>query len=188
MRKTLLLFCCFGTLLTASGQQGNHSLTGIYIPTDSAYRRECAGKIDCQYVGRPFILYDDGVVVAIPQIGFTSVKQIEDQLTRNHKYYFEKQRSTGTYTVHQDTLTMYINYPFYGRGQTTKYVPAVLQGIIVNKDTVRDFKMIPPYPSIFEDNFYQQMNSNFKYVTAAQTLLYKSPINNNTRQPAGAGK
>ena len=88
-------------------------------------------------------------------------------------------KNEGMYYVQSDSIYMTGKFKFYWTGKIPKFYIAHFRGYIKNKDTITDWKMIPPYPNIdFEANYYL-LNRNQPAMYTFKPLKFDSVIDPN---------
>jgi hypothetical protein len=161
---------------TAKRPAVSEALSGIYTCMDSAWQKACSNSTSCTFLSRPFLFSPDGTVVGIGHIGFRQPEELTRYLAVNRQEIYNHYQMLGSYRRQGDTIIVRINYPYYGKGQQGIYRPTTFSGMAGHGDTIKSFKMIPPWPDIYTDAFYQEMNGHFSRLLRGTDLLYKGRL------------
>lgn len=151
----------------------NEALNGVYTCMDSAWQQACSNNTSCTFLSRPFVFLPNGTVIGIGHIGFQQQDELNRYLAINREEIYNRYRMLGSYYFRGDTLIASINYPYRGRGQQGIYRPTNFSGIKTQGETIKDFKMVAPWPDIYDDAFYRKMNNGFSRLLTGFNLLYK---------------
>ena len=73
----------------------------------------------------------------------------------------------GTYMIKRDSIFAYIPTGLYKYGGMTRTLNANYSGYIKNRDTIIDWKMVPPFPDV-----NPKANGNFIYHTTPRMLYF----------------
>lgn len=73
----------------------------------------------------------------------------------------------GGYSIKNNTITAHLPLVLFVRGMRTKIFQAHFRGTIKNRDTIINWRMIPPYPDA-----PKKFNNDFKDLTAPKLLYF----------------
>ena len=141
MHKTHSCYSAFRNTFNGPVLNGNYILGHLHTCRHTAYRRECAGKTDCQYVGRLLLTLWWWRGGSYSTNWIYQWNRSKTSWQRNHKF-FALAKISGHLCSTRIRLHV-SNYPFCGRGQTTNMRRQYYRALSLI-DTVRDFKIIPP--------------------------------------------
>lgn len=99
--------------------------------------------IDTSYLYYPFFFLENGKMAYYDFITPDSVR-----FNKKHRLYGKKAYSWGVYEIKADTIKAIFYFMYYQRSRTTptKHFQTYFEGIIKGKDSILNWRMVPPYP------------------------------------------
>lgn len=137
---------------------------GLYTLYDTSML-ECGVKNNQHYaIYSPLIFINPKQVIWQNGLGYFDNKALS--LT-NYIDYPNFEKFVGDYVFNNDTLLAKIPITLYGGGMRQKIYEAYFQGVVKNKDTILNWRMIPPYPKANE-----RLNGNFHFLKTPHMLHF----------------
>jgi hypothetical protein len=181
---------------TANLRRSKLSFDGFYNTDDTAICYKGSMKygirsIDMYYLSHFFGFYKNGLC-------FASMGTFKDKAEANslcvYNRYTEEQNKLfsewGAYRLYNDTIEILCYRQFNKSGDRPHPYLTHYRGIVKNRDTITDFKMVPPYPPVrakFNNNFSDikphllifKHETCKKYIDSDAVWLNKYRINDN---------
>ena len=141
---------------------------GVYHylnPIDFHKMKYIAGKaayiVDTPYLGRPLYFFKNGNILFEENLVFEKSDVFGDYLKHDtliNEFY--KRHGWGSYTIKQDTIKAIIFLDFLPKNMIAKRVRCFFQGIVTENYTIKDWKIVKPYPNVPYSNKYNNSYYN----------------------------
>lgn len=193
--KSILTICLFGALSVCAQTGDNYPLNGsspdirlLKLRTDGLYSTYDTSRMPCgerrmehYKIFSPIYILNDSNAVYLSGGGDMGTSLSSITYFQNLKSF---QNIVGTFSIQEEKIKASLPVELYVWGMRLKKFIAHFEGTIKSRDTILDWKMVPPYPKApkkFNNDFKELLKPKLLYFMESKELsglgsLYQNSV------------
>ena len=199
--KSILTICLFGSLSVCAQTGDNYPLNGsnpdirqLKLRTDGLYSTYDTSSMPCgerrmehYKIFSPIYVLNSSKAIYLYQLGDRGVELSSLAYFKNFKHI---ENNVGTLHTYQAVIKASLPIQLYVWGMRLKTFTAHFEGTIKNRDTILDWKMVPPYPKApgkFNNDFKDLLRPKLLYFIENKELagldaLYQNSVSDKKKK------